>query len=417
LRADRAAAIKSKKTMISSYAKNAIVLGLLSAVGPFAIDMYLPALPTIAADLHASTAATQMTLVSFFVAFGICQIVYGPVSDIVGRKPPLYVGLALFIVGSVGCALAPSVAWLVVFRFIQGSGASSVMVIPRAIIRDMHTGIEATRLMALVMLVLSVSPILAPLTGSALIVSFGWRAVFVAVTLVAIAGVALLAIFQPETHPREARVVVGAGNLFASFFFLLTHWRFLGLTFIGGLGMASFFAFLAGSSFVYIEHFGLTPTQFSLAFSMNAIGFIGASQFAAALGQRFGMARMVIVAVTIYAALTGLLFALTAAGFDSLPLMMTLLFFGFASMGVVIPSTMVLALDEHGPIAGMASALGGTLQMITGGVMIVLVSLVFDGTSLPMVATIALCALGAFFVSLATLGRGKTLIQEAAQER
>ena len=126
--------------MISTYTKNAIVLGLLTAVGPFAIDMYLPALPTIATDLNVPAAAAQMTLVSFFITFGLCQIVYGPVSDMVGRKPPLYLGLALFIAGSIGCALSPSVAWLVFFRAVQGAGASSVMVIPRAIIRDLHTG-------------------------------------------------------------------------------------------------------------------------------------------------------------------------------------------------------------------------------------------------------------------------------------
>ncbi|MBV9246610.1 MAG: MFS transporter, partial [Methylobacteriaceae bacterium] len=192
--------------MLSNYARNAIVLGLLAAVGPFAIDMYLPALPTVAADLKTSTAATQMTLMAFFVAFGMCQIAYGPVSDMVGRKPPLYFGLALFIAGSIGCAAAASIAWLIVFRFVQGIGASSVMVIPRAIIRDLHTGIEATRLMSLVMLVLSVSPILAPLTGSALIVPFGWRAVFVAVTVAAAMAFALVAALLPETRAADARV-------------------------------------------------------------------------------------------------------------------------------------------------------------------------------------------------------------------
>src|SRR5689334_21241909 len=138
--------------MISTYARNAIVLGLLAAVGPFAIDMYLPALPTIAADLRATTAATQMTLMSFFVAFGLCQIAYGPISDMIGRKTPLYFGLLLFTIGSVGCGLGVSIEWLIAFRFILGMGASSVMVIPRAVIRDLHTGIEATRLMSLVML-------------------------------------------------------------------------------------------------------------------------------------------------------------------------------------------------------------------------------------------------------------------------
>jgi DHA1 family bicyclomycin/chloramphenicol resistance-like MFS transporter len=399
--------------MTSSYAKNAIILGLLAAIGPFAIDMYLPALPTIASGLHASTAATQMTLMAFFVAFGICQIIYGPVSDMIGRKPPLYFGLVLFTVGSVGCAASVSIEWLIFFRFVQGLGASAVMVIPRAIIRDLHTGIEATRLMSLVMLVLSVSPILAPLTGSALIVPFGWRAVFIAVTVVAVLGLALIAGFLPETRPAAERIRVGLGNVLGGFGLLLRDGRFLGLTFIGGLGMSSFFAFLASSSFIYIGHFGLTPTAFSVAFSANAAGFIGASQFTATLGTRFGIARVVTVAAFFYALFAGILLAVTLAGVDSLAVLIALLFVAFACLGLVVPSTMVLALDDHGPIAGMASALGGTLQMVTGGGMIVLVSLFFDGTVLPMVTAIALCALGALALSLVTLRRTRPLPQPA----
>ncbi|HEX6980674.1 MAG TPA: multidrug effflux MFS transporter [Alphaproteobacteria bacterium] len=391
--------------MLSNYARNAIVLGLLAAIGPFAVDMYIPALPTIAADLEASTAATQMTLMTFFVAFGICQIVYGPVSDMVGRKPPLYFGLALFAVGSIGCGAAASVEWLIFFRFVQGIGASSMMVIPRAIIRDLHTGVEATRLMSLVMLVLSVSPILAPLTGSALIVPFGWRAVFVAITAVAILGFLLVAVFLPETRPPADRIKVGIANVLGGFGLLLRDRRFLGLTFIGGLGMSSFFVFIASSSFVYIDHFGLTPTEYSIAFAANAVGFIGASQFAARLSTRFGMARVVLAAVALYATFALALFAVTAAGVDSLAVLIAMLLAAFACLGLVIPSTMVLALEEHGPIAGMASALGGTLQMVAGGIMIVILSLVFDGTALPMVTAIALCAVGALALSVATLHR------------
>lgn len=388
---------------MSSYAKNAIILGLLAAIGPFAIDMYLPALPTITADLHATTAATQMTLMAFFVAFGICQIIYGPVSDMIGRKPPLYFGLVLFTVGSVGCAAAGSIQWLIVFRFIQGIGASAMMVIPRAIIRDLHTGIEATRLMSTVMLVLSVSPILAPLTGSALIVPFGWRAVFIAVTVVAVLGFILISAFLAETRPREERIAVSFASVLGGFGHLLRHGRFLGLTFIGALGMSSFFTFLASSSFIYIEHFGLTPTQYSIAFSANAAGFIGASQATAMLGMRFGMARVVTVATFLHAAFAVILLALTVMGLTGLPVLIGLLFCAFACLGLVIPSVMVLALDDHGPIAGMASALGGTLQMLTGGIMIVLVSLFFDGTALPMVTTIALCATGALILCWVTL--------------
>jgi DHA1 family bicyclomycin/chloramphenicol resistance-like MFS transporter len=278
------------------------------------------------------------------------------------------------------------------------------MAIPRAIIRDLHTGLEATQLMSLVMLVFSVSPILAPLTGSALIVPFGWRAVFVAVTIAAVLGFGLVYLFLPETRPPEERTRITFRNVLGGFAQLLSDARFLGLTFIGGLGMASFFVFLATSSFVYIDHFGLTPTQYSFCFSVNAIGFIGASQFAAKLGARFGMARVVTTAVSLYAAFALILLAVTAAGIDQMAVLIALLFCSFAFLGLVIPTTMVLALEDHGPIAGLAASLGGTLQMASGGVMITLTSLVFNGTPLPMVAMIALAAVGSFTLTLLTLG-------------
>jgi len=401
--------------MLSSYARNAIILGLLSAVGPFAIDMYIPALPTIATDLGATTAATQMTLMAFFLAFGVCQIAYGPISDMVGRKGPLYFGLIVFTVASVGCAVSPTVEWLIACRLVQGVGAAAVMVIPRAIIRDLHTGIEATRLMSLVMLVLSVSPILAPLGGSALIVPFGWRAVFVAVTIVAAVCLALIAVGLPETRPPADRIRVSVGAVLGGFGQLLRDGRFMGLTFIGGLGMSSFFAFLASSSFIYIDHFGLTPTQYSLTFSMNAIGFIGASQATAWLGGRFGMGRVVLVAAALYALFATILFVVTLAGVDRLDVLIVLLFVAFAWLGLVIPATMVLALEDHGPIAGMASALGGTLQMVTGGVMILVVSLFFDGTALPMVTAIFLCAAGAVGLCLLTLRRNPVAAANPAE--
>ena len=388
--------------MTSSFTRNAVVLGLLSAVGPFAIDMYLPALPAISADLHATTSATQMTLIAFFVSFGLCQIVYGPLSDVYGRKLPLYVGLALFILGAIGCALSPNVAWLIAFRFLQGIGAA-MGVIPRAIIRDLHTGAEATRLMSLVMLVFSVSPILAPLTGSAMIVPFGWRAVFAAIGVAALLALVLVIFLLPETRPADQRIAGSFRSVFGSFGELLRDWHFLGLTFIGGFGIASFFAFLSTSSFVYIGHYGLTPTQYSLAFSINAIGFIGASQFAGFLGGRFGMGRMVMAAVSAYASFAVLLLGLTLGGFDSLRVLIPLLFVSFAFLGLVIPSTMVLSLENHGRIAGIASALGGTLQMVAGAIITGIAGLFFDGTSLPMVATVAAAAVAAFALSVVTL--------------
>nr|AIA12936.1 Major Facilitator Superfamily [uncultured bacterium] len=150
--------------MQTRFIRNAVILGLLSAIGPFAIDMYLPALPTIGKSLNADIGAVQLSLMLFFISFGTFQLIFGPISDMYGRKWPLYIGLVLFAIGGIGCAFAPDITTLNIFRFLQGIGACAGMVIPRAVVRDMHTGVEAARLMSLLMLVFSISPILAPLS-------------------------------------------------------------------------------------------------------------------------------------------------------------------------------------------------------------------------------------------------------------
>jgi MFS transporter, DHA1 family, multidrug resistance protein len=385
--------------MTTGFARNAIVLGLLSAMGPFAIDMYLPAMPTIAADFGASIAATQASLMAFLGAVAVCQIIYGPVSDMIGRRRPLYFGLGLYSIGSIGCALAPSIEMLIAFRVVQGVGACAGMIVPRAIVRDLHTGADAARLMSLVMLVFSVAPILAPVTGSALIVIAGWRSVFVSISLVGLVGLALVAFALPETRPQADRVASSFGSVISGYSRLLRDVRYLGVVLIGGFGLASFFTFIASSSFVYIDHFGLTPTQFSFAFSANAIGFIGSAQFSSYLARRFGFPRVIRTAVAGFATMAIGLFLITLAGVDWLPLLIGMLLLGFSCLGLVIPSAAVVALDRYGPIAGMASAMMGTLQMVLGATAILVVSAIFDGTSLPMVGSIAVCSACAFILS------------------
>ena len=271
----------------------ALILGLLSAIGPFAIDMYLPALPAIGQSLGAEVGAVQWSLTAFFLALGVGQLLYGPVSDMLGRKPPLYFGLGLFTLASVGCALATDIDTLVALRFVQGLGAAAGMAIPRAVVRDLHTGTEAARLMSLLMLVFSVSPILAPLAGSALIAVTGWRGVFWAVALAATAGLALVFTTLSETRPASERVQSSLASALHAYGLLLRDRHYLGLVFIGGCAMSGFFVYLASSPFVLINHYGLTPTQYSLAFSVNAVAFIGASQLTGALGERFGLVRVV----------------------------------------------------------------------------------------------------------------------------
>jgi DHA1 family bicyclomycin/chloramphenicol resistance-like MFS transporter len=401
------------KSAKPSFARNAIVLGLLSAIGPFAIDMYLPALPAIAADFQASAQATQWSLVVYFFAFGLCQIVYGPASDMLGRKPPLYFGLTLFALGALGCSLAPDINWLIAARLLQGIGAAAVTVIPRAVVRDLHTGVEATKLMGLVMLVFSVSPIFAPLAGSALIVPFGWRAAFVAMTIAALIGLVLVATLLPETRPPALRIKGGARRAGQNFAQLLSERRFVALSLVGGLGMASFFAFLANSSFIYIEHFGLTPTEYSLAFALNAIGFIAGSQFAAPLGARWGVGRVMLAGVALYAGFALTLLSLTLGGLDNLAALIALLFVTYGCLGLALPPIMVMLLENNGPIAGSASSLSGTLQMIVGGLVMASVGRFADGTALPMVSAIALCACTAAAVAFVSLRVRATAPQPA----
>jgi MFS transporter, DHA1 family, multidrug resistance protein len=390
--------------MTSGFLRLAVILGLISAVGPFAIDMYLPALPSIGQDLGTTTAAVQMSLFVFFLALAVGQIFVGPISDMFGRKTPLYAGLALFAVGGVGAALAPNVEWLIAFRFIQGLGATAGMVVPRAIVRDLHTGAEAARLMSLLMLVFSVSPILAPLVGSIVIEALGWRAVFWFVTGAAFIGMMLISAIK-ETRPPEQRIGSSFASALVGYKVLIRDRNFLGLTFIGSFGIASFFIYLASSSFVLIEHYGLSPTLYSIAFSVNAVAFFAMAQLTGPLTERFGLARVVRVAVAGYSATAVILIAAMSGGAQGLEVLVAGLFVSFGFLGLVIPSTAVLAMEEHGEIAGTASALMGTLQFVTGAVAMGVSGLFFDGTPLPMVAGIAVAAVIALVLAQSTLGR------------
>lgn len=389
--------------MKHSFFRAALILGLLSAVAPFGIDMYLPALPDIGRSLGASISAVQASLMAYFIALGAGQLIYGPVADQLGRKPPLYFGLLLFGCGSVGCALANDIHSLVVMRFIQGLGACACTVIPRAIVRDLYTGPDALRLMSTLMLVFSVSPILAPLAGSIMIDAWGWHSVFWFMTVVSIVGLTLIYQWLHETREAEHRQTSSWGQALQGYLTLLRDRHFLGLVFIGSFGIASFFAYLANSSFVLIEHYGLTPRQYSIVFASNAASFIGMSQLTGQLGKRFGLIPMVRFASHAYAAIMALLLLFMSLGLQQLPLLLVLLFVGYGFLGLIIPTTAILALEDHGAIGGTASALMGTLQFATGAVVMAIVGRFVDGTALPMVAGIALSALVSWALVRGTL--------------
>jgi MFS transporter, DHA1 family, multidrug resistance protein len=393
--------------METRFLRNAITLGLLSAIGPFAIDMYLPALPAIGRSLQAQTGSVQMSLTVFFIALSLGQSFYGPLSDMIGRKVPLYLGLGLFSLGSVGCALAQNIEVLIAFRFVQGFGACAGMVIPRAIVRDLHTGIDATRLMSLLMLVFSISPILAPLTGSFVIQLAGWRSVFWAVLIAAVVGCGILTTVT-ETRPPAERAGSSVRTALAAYGLLLRDRHFLGLAFIGAFGISSFFVYLSNSPFVLIEHYHLSPRFYSVCFSANAASFFAAAQLNGWLAGRFGLRRLVRGAVTVYAIVMVALLAVFASGVDRLDVLAAFLFVGYGCLGMVIPTTAVLALEDHGEIAGTASAFMGTVQFVTGAVIMLFVGSFLNGTALPMVAGIAGCAVIALALAQTTLRSTQT---------
>jgi len=388
---------------MNHYLRLAVVLGLITAVGPFAVDMYLPALPTIGGSLNASMAAVQASLMAFFIVFGVCQLFYGPLADIFGRKLPIYGGLVLFAIGSVGCALSPDIETLIAFRVLQAFGSCAGMVIPRAIVRDLHTGHEATRLMSLLLLVMSTSPIMAPLFGSGVIAVIGWRGVFWALTVAALIALGLALFALEETRPREARIGSSWGGSFRAYGHLLKDRHFIGLSLVGAFGLSAFFVYLGNSPFVLKQQYGLSEWGFSICFSLNAASFFGFSQLTGTLTKRYGLAPVVRVAVAGMALTMTVLALVMLAGFQSLPVMIVGLFLGYGFLGLVLPTSGVLSLENHGAIAGAASALGGAIGMMVGAAIMALSGLFAKAGAQPMVAMIALCAILACIFTFVTL--------------
>lgn len=384
-----------------SLTSHSIILGLVAAVGPFAIDMYLPAMPAIGVDLNASMQQVQWTIVAYFIAFGLAQLVYGPWADQAGRKPPLYTGLALFMAGTVVCAVAPSIGWLIAGRVLQGLGGAANMVVLRAVIRDLATGPAATRMMSTIMIVIAVSPLLAPLSGSALLTFGTWRLIFWALLVAAALSFFLIHYSLPETLAPANRQRFDARTMRVGVGQLLRDKPFLVMTFLAGFAFASFFVFIASASFVYTQEFGLGPTEFSFAFAINAVGFFAASQFASTLAMRMGTLRMIRLATTGFALATFAGFGLGLAGLATLPVTMAALFVGNIFLGVILPTAQVQALEDHGSNAGLASSLGGTMQMVAAGVLVGAAGPFLDGTVVPMQGAIALC--GALALGLSWL--------------
>lgn len=386
------AASSSKSTAMTVII---LILGSLSAFGPVSIDMYLPAFPTIAKDLNVETSAVQLSLASFFIGLALGQIFYGPLTDRFGRKKPLYFGLGLYLLSSIVCIFTKNIEMLILFRFLQALGSCSGVVISRAVVRDLFTHQETARVFSLLMLVMGVAPILAPFFGGYITEYFGWRAIFIFMAV--FSGLCLFGIarFLPETHNPDSRVQIK--DSVKNYLHIIKDRQFMGYALAGGLAQAGLFAYITGSSDVFINIFGIPAKDFGWIFGANAVGLIFCSQVNGRLLRKFSY-DAILNKIFISIAFFAVIIAYSGfAGWGFWGLFIPLFFF-IASLGMTFPNSSAGAMASQRTAAGSASALLGTLQFGLAAISAGIVSKLHDGTTLPMCAAMGLCGVGAFLI-------------------
>jgi DHA1 family bicyclomycin/chloramphenicol resistance-like MFS transporter len=368
-----------------------VLLGTISVLTPFSLDLYLPALPAIAADLKASAGSVQLTLPVFFVGLAISQLVFGSLADKVGRRPPLLCGLALLVAGSVGCALSAGVTALTLWRGVQALGVGSASVIPRAVIRDRFDVAHTARALSLLGLITGLGPILAPQVGGAILLVASWRFEFWLLTALGSVCLVIAFLTLAESIPAQRARTIGPKLWLA----LLTDRRYLRFCLPANLIQSSVFAYIAGAPFVYIDHFNLTPQQFAWMFGCNAVGLMIAGRINAHIVSRLGPELIFRRAMLCTAGLGLILFAVGVTGWGgfwglAIPqlLFISMLGFNFAN-------GFALGLAPFGDSAGTASALFGTLQFTFAGVGGAAVGTLYDGSARAMTGVMCAVALAA----------------------
>ncbi|GLY94319.1 multidrug effflux MFS transporter [Actinoplanes sp. NBRC 103695] len=346
--------------------KLVLVLGALIAIGPLTIDMYLPSLPAITVDLSATAAQVQLTLTGTLLGLALGQLVIGPLSDKLGRRTPLLAGVAVHVLASVLCVIAPNLETLGTLRVLQGLGAAASMVVAMAIVRDLFTGLAAATLISRLMLVMGAAPILAPTLGSITLNWTSWRGVFVVLAVIGIGIITLAALALPETLPVERRRSGGIAGTLRDYGRLFSDRAYIGLILVAGLAMAAMFAYVAGSSFVFQEQYGLSEQQFGFVFGAGAIGLIAATQANPILLRRWSPAQVLSTALVFGAVMGLVLLAFAYTGFGGLPGILAPLWLVLVSAGLALPNAPALALSRHGEAAGTAAALLGAVQFGVG---------------------------------------------------
>jgi DHA1 family bicyclomycin/chloramphenicol resistance-like MFS transporter len=373
-----------------------ILMGALTAIGPFSTDMYLPAFPAMAEGLRASLGEVERTLTVYFFGLAMAQLIYGPLADRYGRKPPLIAGLILYVIASLGCALAGDISTLTSWRVLQALGASAGMVVPRAVVRDHYNTQDAARALSTMMLVMGLAPILAPLIGGQLL-PLGWRSLFWVLTAIGLALLTVASLTMRESLAPENVHRLNWRTILGNYSGLLAHRGFMAHSLTGGLGQAGLFAYLAASPHLFIEVYGIPTQYYGLLFGSNAMAFIIGAQISAHLLRRYPSLVLQRRALNVLAiaALIGLVLALT--GLINLWLTMACILTYMFSYGFVSPNSAALALSEQGKRLGSASALMGTLQYSCGATATIAISFWPAHSALPLTTVMAACACLSWF--------------------
>ncbi|MBS0561161.1 MAG: multidrug effflux MFS transporter [Proteobacteria bacterium] len=376
------------------------MLGFLTAIGPASIDMYLPAFAAIETSFGEPQGAAQITLAAYFAGLAVGQMAQGTLSDWFGRRNPIMAGTLIYALASVGAALSPSIGWLAAFRAISAFGGAAGMVIPRAVVRDLATGQAAAVMMSQLTLVLGIAPILAPSLGGAVLIFGSWRWIFWILAAYATLCCVLVWRLLPDTLPPERRSNADLGDQLARYRFVLRERVFLTHAAMGCCASFSFFAYLAGSSPVFIQGFGLSPSAFALLFGACSAGLIANSQINARILPRFGPSAVLRTVARVHLCATLALAAVAFSGIHVLWAVLLPVFVAVGCMGFLNPNTIVGALTHHARHAGSASALMGTGQFLLGAVGGLAVGALTDGTPRGMAALMLLGSAGMVMADL-----------------
>jgi len=373
------------------------LMGAMAALGAMTVDMYLPSLPDVAADLGTSDAAAQFTISGVLIGAALGQIVVGPLSDRFGRRRPALIGLAVHVVASLLCMIVPAIGPLILLRMLQGVGNSAAGITAMAVIRDRLTGGPAARVLSRLMLVIGLAPLLAPTIGGLIAGAAGWRAVFGVLAALGLALAVVVWRFLPETLPPERRATEGLGGALRGYRSLLADRHFVALAVLPGLAMGALISYVAGSPFVLRVGYGLSENQFALIFALNGIGLVLGAQVNAALVKRVAPIRIVRVALPITLVLALVLLAVAVTGAGGLLGILVPLWLLLSVLGLIPPNASAMALARHGERAGTAAALIGAMQAGVAGLISPLVG-ALGGDAVAMAIAVLVSVASAFAV-------------------